>query len=110
MATYAAEQASKQRKPRVDGKVQAELDIPALGSGSDFTVFLQRLGVASMDQGFGGSPSDGVYHYHSYVPFFYDARNSCSPDIPWHVASTIRRFLFLSFFLTAYDELLTWYF
>ncbi|KAI0321954.1 Zn-dependent exopeptidase [Amylostereum chailletii] len=36
-----------------------------LGSGSDYTVFLQRLGVASLDSGFGGSYSDPVYHYHS---------------------------------------------
>jgi N-acetylated-alpha-linked acidic dipeptidase len=42
-----------------------QLGVPPLGSGSDFTVFLQRLGVASMDQGFGYTPTDGVYHYHS---------------------------------------------
>ncbi|KAI0700560.1 hypothetical protein BC835DRAFT_1411911 [Cytidiella melzeri] len=39
--------------------------IGALGSGSDYTAFLQRLGIASMDQGFGGTPFDAVYHYHS---------------------------------------------
>ncbi|THH13793.1 hypothetical protein EW146_g6464 [Bondarzewia mesenterica] len=39
--------------------------VGAVGSGSDFTVFLQRLGVASMDHGFGSSLSDPVYHYHS---------------------------------------------
>ncbi|EGO02058.1 hypothetical protein SERLA73DRAFT_177776 [Serpula lacrymans var. lacrymans S7.3] len=39
--------------------------IDALGSGSDYTVFLQRLGVASSDQGFGSTPMDAVYHYHS---------------------------------------------
>ncbi|KAF9478208.1 Zn-dependent exopeptidase [Pholiota conissans] len=36
-----------------------------LGSGSDFTVFLQHIGVASSDQGFSGGPSDAPYHYHS---------------------------------------------
>ena len=36
-----------------------------LGSGSDYTVFLQRLGVASSDEGFGYTMSDAVYHYHS---------------------------------------------
>ncbi|KAH9045256.1 Zn-dependent exopeptidase [Lactarius pseudohatsudake] len=37
-----------------------------LGSGSDYTVFLQRLGVASMDSGgFTSTLSDPVYHYHS---------------------------------------------
>ncbi|KAJ8072028.1 Vacuolar protein sorting-associated protein 70 [Marasmius tenuissimus] len=36
-----------------------------LGSGSDFTVFLQRLGVASAHQSFSETPSDAAYHYHS---------------------------------------------
>ncbi|GLB33889.1 putative vacuolar protein sorting-associated protein 70 [Lyophyllum shimeji] len=39
--------------------------VAPLGSGSDFTVFLQRLGVASSNEGFGGTPTDAVYHYHS---------------------------------------------
>ncbi|KAF8897846.1 hypothetical protein BD779DRAFT_1432452 [Infundibulicybe gibba] len=43
----------------------SQTGIPALGSGSDYTVFLQRLGVASTDQGFGFTPTDAVYHYHS---------------------------------------------
>ena len=36
-----------------------------LGSGSDYTVFLQHLGVASTDQGFARTTSDAVFHYHS---------------------------------------------
>jgi N-acetylated-alpha-linked acidic dipeptidase len=46
--------------------------IAALGSGSDFTPFLQRLGIATLDIGFGGEDqSDGVYHsiYDSYDHF-----------------------------------------
>ncbi|KAF9464473.1 Zn-dependent exopeptidase [Collybia nuda] len=43
----------------------SETGIYPLGSGSDYTVFLQRLGVASLDQGFGLTPTDAVYHYHS---------------------------------------------
>ncbi|KAL7416181.1 hypothetical protein BDY24DRAFT_381285 [Mrakia frigida] len=40
--------------------------IPSLGSGSDFTPFLQHLGVASIDgPGFSNGPQDPVYHYHS---------------------------------------------
>lgn len=40
------------------------LEIEALGSGSDFTPFLQHLGIASMNVGFGGegAHSGGVYH------------------------------------------------
>ncbi|TFL05937.1 hypothetical protein BDV98DRAFT_648051 [Pterulicium gracile] len=36
-----------------------------LGSGSDYTVFLQRLGVASANAGFSSTLQDPVYHYHS---------------------------------------------
>ncbi len=39
-----------------------------LGSGSDFSSFLQHLGIASMNLGFGGEDPDGGYHsiYDSY--------------------------------------------
>ncbi|KAI0375808.1 Zn-dependent exopeptidase [Pilatotrama ljubarskyi] len=36
-----------------------------LGSGSDFTVFVQRVGVASNNIGFQSTLQDPVYHYHS---------------------------------------------
>ncbi|GJE84372.1 Zn-dependent exopeptidase [Phanerochaete sordida] len=36
-----------------------------LGSGSDYTVFLQQNGIASTNMGFGGTPHDAAYHYHS---------------------------------------------
>ncbi|KAI9000854.1 Zn-dependent exopeptidase [Trametes punicea] len=36
-----------------------------LGSGSDFTVFVQRVGVASNNIGFQATLQDPVYHYHS---------------------------------------------
>ncbi len=40
-----------------------DLRLDALGSGSDFTPFLQHLGVASVNLGFGGEGHDaGVYH------------------------------------------------
>ncbi|KAJ7639103.1 Zn-dependent exopeptidase [Roridomyces roridus] len=39
--------------------------IGPLGSGSDFTVFLEHLGIASVTQAFVGTPQDAVYHYHS---------------------------------------------
>jgi N-acetylated-alpha-linked acidic dipeptidase len=42
-----------------------DTEVGALGSGSDYTVFLQRIGIASTDQGFGATLSDAVYHYHS---------------------------------------------
>ncbi|KAI0720289.1 Zn-dependent exopeptidase [Cerioporus squamosus] len=39
--------------------------VGVLGSGSDFTVFVQRTGVASANGGFGSTLQDPVYHYHS---------------------------------------------
>ncbi|KAG6821633.1 hypothetical protein H0H93_000142 [Arthromyces matolae] len=61
--------------------------VSPLGSGSDFTVFLQRLGVASSDEGFGGvTPTDAVYHYHS----IYDSQRFqelyADPGFHHHVA------------------------
>ncbi len=44
------------------------LEIGAMGSGSDYTPFLQHLGIASLNLGFGGEGEGGVYHsvYDSY--------------------------------------------
>lgn len=38
------------------------LEIEALGSGSDFSSFLQHLGVPALDLGFGGENDGGEYH------------------------------------------------
>jgi N-acetylated-alpha-linked acidic dipeptidase len=50
-------------------KAGGDLPLSALGSGSDYTAFLQHLGIASLNLGFGGEDqSDGSYHsiYDSY--------------------------------------------
>jgi N-acetylated-alpha-linked acidic dipeptidase len=39
-----------------------DVRIGALGSGSDYTPFLQHLGIASLNLGFGGEDRAGVYH------------------------------------------------
>ncbi len=41
---------------------RSDLRIGALGSGSDFTPFLQHLGIASLNIGFGGEDGGGSYH------------------------------------------------
>src|SRR5256884_2517089 len=41
---------------------RADLRIPALGSGSDYTAFLQHDGVASLNIGFDGEDGGGIYH------------------------------------------------
>ncbi|MBI2536807.1 MAG: M28 family peptidase, partial [Gemmatimonadetes bacterium] len=42
--------------------------IEALGSGSDYTAFIDHLGIASFNMGFGGDANAGIYHsiYDSY--------------------------------------------
>ena len=47
---------------REDVRASADLHIGALGSGSDYTAFLQHVGVPSMNLGFGGEDAGGVYH------------------------------------------------
>lgn len=47
------------------------IKLGALGAGSDYSPFLQHLGIASMNLGFGGESSSGSYHsiYDSYDAF-----------------------------------------
>jgi N-acetylated-alpha-linked acidic dipeptidase len=47
---------------RKDARTRADLRIDALGSGSDFTPFLQHAGVATLNVGFGGEDGGGIYH------------------------------------------------
>ncbi len=44
------------------------MEVTALGSGSDYTPFIQHLGIPSVNLGFGGEGSGGEYHsiYDSY--------------------------------------------
>ncbi len=41
---------------------RADQRIGALGSGSDYTTFLQHLGIASLNLGYGGEDGGGIYH------------------------------------------------
>ncbi|NDD62941.1 MAG: M28 family peptidase [Acidobacteria bacterium] len=41
---------------------RTDLPIGALGSGSDYTAFLDHLGVASLNIGMGGEGGGGIYH------------------------------------------------
>jgi N-acetylated-alpha-linked acidic dipeptidase len=47
---------------RKEARERKNLKIGAMGSGSDFTPFLQHLGIASLNLGFGGEGGGGVYH------------------------------------------------
>jgi N-acetylated-alpha-linked acidic dipeptidase len=58
-------------KEKAEAKDRRDLRISPLGSGSDYTPFLQHLGIASVNLGFGGEASDGSYHtlYDTYEHF-----------------------------------------
>lgn len=47
---------------RMELRQRADLRISALGSGSDYTPFIQHLGIASLNTGFGGESGGGIYH------------------------------------------------
>ncbi|WFD03707.1 glutamate carboxypeptidase II [Malassezia obtusa] len=60
--------------------------IAALGSGSDYTVFLQRLGIASLDVSYRRAHGDPVYHYHSNYDSFAWMTRFGDPDFARHEA------------------------
>ncbi len=47
---------------RKEAAARPDLRIYPLGSGSDYTPFLQHLGIASLNIGFGGEDGGGSYH------------------------------------------------
>src|SRR5213593_4243223 len=53
---------AKTADERQEARQRADLRIDALGSGSDYTPFLQHIGVATLNLGFGGEGGGGIYH------------------------------------------------
>jgi N-acetylated-alpha-linked acidic dipeptidase len=47
---------------RQEARQRADLRIAALGSGSDYSSFIDHLGIASLNLGFGGEDEGGIYH------------------------------------------------
>lgn len=102
--------------PTADGP-SGEFRIGPLGSGSDYTPFLQHLGIASLNVGFGGDGGGGVYHsnyddfywytHFSDTEFLYGEtlskvtstvlmRLADAPVLPFefgHLTATVRRYL-----------------
>jgi N-acetylated-alpha-linked acidic dipeptidase len=64
-----------------------ELQLGRLGSGSDYTPFIQHLGIPSTDTGFGG----GYGVYHSVYDNFFWMSNFGDPEFIYHQAAA--RFL-----------------
>ncbi len=47
---------------RKELRSRPDLRMGALGSGSDYTVFIDHLGIASLNLGYGGEDGGGIYH------------------------------------------------
>jgi len=61
-------------RDRAELNSRADLRISPLGSGSDYSPFLQHLGIASLNISYGGEGNDGSYHtlydtYEHYTRF-----------------------------------------
>jgi len=56
IARATSEDAKKELRQRADWRASA------IGSGSDFTAFVDHLGIASVDVAFSGESPDGIYH------------------------------------------------
>ncbi|MGD0299917.1 MAG: transferrin receptor-like dimerization domain-containing protein [Bryobacteraceae bacterium] len=55
---------------RQEARTRSDLRIAALGSGSDYTAFLDHIGIASLNLGFGGEDGGGIYHS-AYDDFYW---------------------------------------
>jgi N-acetylated-alpha-linked acidic dipeptidase len=61
---------AKTEDERKELRQRADLRIEALGSGSDYTAFLDHLGIASVNVGYGGEGGAGIYHS-AYDDFYW---------------------------------------
>jgi N-acetylated-alpha-linked acidic dipeptidase len=66
LARMRAREATREREGRSDMRAESHdgdlLRLDALGSGSDYTPFLQHTGVAALNIGYGGEGGGGSYH------------------------------------------------
>lgn len=53
---------SKTSKERKELRERADLRMEALGSGTDYTAFIDHLGIASLNLAYAGEDQDGIYH------------------------------------------------
>ncbi len=82
---------------RNEARTRPDLRISALGSGSDYSAFLQHAGIPTLNLSFSGlDPSDGVYHsiYDDYYHFtkFLDTDFAYGRALAQTVGSLVIRF------------------
>lgn len=68
---YASDMVTADKTARAKMSGNKNIKLGALGAGSDWSGFLQFLGIASLNLGFGGEGQGGEYHsiYDSYDHF-----------------------------------------
>ncbi|RYY29614.1 MAG: M28 family peptidase, partial [Sphingobacteriaceae bacterium] len=71
-------------KAKKEALASKDLKLESLGSGSDYSSFLQHLGIPSLNLGFGGEDAGGEYH--SIYDSFDDYRRFKDPDFAYGVA------------------------
>jgi N-acetylated-alpha-linked acidic dipeptidase len=89
-----ATRAHRGGRGREDGD-RADMRISALGSGSDYTAFIDHLGIASLNFGFGGDGGGGIYHsiYDSFAWYtrFSDTTFECSRTMAQAAGTAVMR-------------------
>jgi N-acetylated-alpha-linked acidic dipeptidase len=75
---------AKSDEERKELRQRADLRMNALGSGTDFTAFVDHLGVASLNLGYGGEDDGGIYH--SIYDDFYWFTHFSDTDFAYGVA------------------------
>ncbi|HXY21012.1 MAG TPA: transferrin receptor-like dimerization domain-containing protein [Gemmatimonadales bacterium] len=84
-ALQAAQQHRREQRGRDSAGVATDtaLSLGALGSGSDYTAFVDHLGVASLDVRYGGATEDGIYHsiYDDYTFYLRFLDSSLTAEV-----------------------------
>ncbi len=74
VSVYKRQQAEAEIRPspqaRAEARNGADLPIGPLGSGSDYTAFIDHIGTASLNIGYGGEDRSGIYHS-AYDDFYW---------------------------------------
>jgi N-acetylated-alpha-linked acidic dipeptidase len=72
---------AKTPEDRKELRERPDLRLEALGSGSDWSVFLDHLGIASLDLSYGDEDGGGIYH--SIYDDFYWYTHFCDTDFSY---------------------------
>jgi N-acetylated-alpha-linked acidic dipeptidase len=72
---------AKSAEDRHELRERADLRIEPLGSGTDYTAFLDHLGIATLDLGYEGEDEQGIYH-------------SVYDDFYWYIHFSDRDFVY----------------